>query len=132
MVRSSVLPSRSRGLSGYRHRAVRWRGVRRGYWSGRAASGGPAGWVRAHCNAPAQPPGGPHVTVLSLGHEFLEYFPKLLVKLGRLLQHWVVADLFDGDGIEVGILLVDLDGRRPEELIPAGGVDAAHRRSGFF
>src|SRR5262245_20928019 len=57
------------------------------------------------------------------GREFLEHFPKFLVELGRPLQHRVVADFGDGDGIEVGVLLIDLDGRGRVELEPAGGVD---------
>src|SRR6266540_3478976 len=42
-----------------------------------------------------------------LGREFLQHVSELLVELTRFLQHWVMADGFDEDGVVVGVLLVD-------------------------
>src|SRR5260370_3450401 len=62
-----------------------------------------------------------------LGRKLLEHVPEFAVELVRLLQHRLVADASDDDRTEVGVLLVGLDGRGGEELIPAGRVDAPHR-----
>jgi hypothetical protein len=40
------------------------------------------------------------------GRKLLEHVSESAVKLVRLLQHRVVADAFDGDRTEVGVLLV--------------------------
>src|SRR5260370_19629416 len=67
-----------------------------------------------------------------LGRKLLEHVPESAVEFVRLLQHREVADAFDGDRTEVGVLLVGLDGRGNEELVPAGGVDAPHRHLGLL
>src|SRR5260370_7657678 len=61
-----------------------------------------------------------------LGRKLLEYVPEFAVELVRLLQHRVMADTFDGDRTEVGVLLVGLDDCAGEGLRPAVGVDAPH------
>src|SRR5260370_23908080 len=69
---------------------------------------------------------------LLLGRKLLEYVPEFAVELVRLLQHRVVADSFNGDRTEVGVLLVGLDDRGGEGLVSAGGVDAPHWRLGLL
>src|SRR5260370_35694168 len=66
-----------------------------------------------------------------LGRNLAEYVSEFAVELVRLLQHRVVADSFDGDRTEVGVLLVGLDDRGGEGLVSAGGVDAPHRHLGL-
>ena len=66
-----------------------------------------------------------------LGRKLVEHVPEFAVELVRLLQHPVMADTFDGDRTEVGVLLVGLDGRGGEGLLSAGGADAPHRHLGL-
>jgi hypothetical protein len=55
-----------------------------------------------------------------LGRKLLEHVPEFAVELVRLLQHRVMADTFDGDRTEVGVLLVGLDDRGGEGSVSAG------------
>ena len=52
----------------------------------------------------------------SPGREFLKDIPEFLVELDRSLQHRELADRFEDDPIVVGVILVDCDRRRCEEL----------------